>query len=46
MSTKIERFRGNKNKQKEILKNFDMRRDLEIEMGRRIERMMRIFKEE
>lgn len=46
MSTKIERFRGSKNKQKEILKNFDMRRDLEIEMGRRIERMMRIFKEE
>lgn len=23
MSTKIERFRGSKNKQKEILKNFD-----------------------
>lgn len=46
MSTKIERSRGSKNKQKKILKSFDMRRDLEIEMGRRIEGMMRIFKKE
>lgn len=46
MSTKIERRGEVKISRKKILESFDMRKDLKIEMGRRIEGMIRIFKEE